>query len=35
MNRLGSVGYEMYVHNFDEEPSNALNVGLGCGYTSK
>ena len=35
MNRLGSVGYEMYEYNFDKEPSNALNIGLGCGYTSK
>lgn len=35
MNRLGNVGYDLYKHNFDDEPSNALNIGLGCGYTSK
>lgn len=35
MNRLGSIGYEMYEYNFGKEPSNALNIGLGCGYTSK
>ncbi len=35
MNRLGYVGFDLYKHNFNKEPSNALNIGLGCGYTSK
>ncbi len=35
MNRLGYIGYDLYKHNFNDEPSNALNIGLGCGYTSK
>ena len=35
MNRLGFVPYELYKHNYQSEPENALNIGLGCGYTSK
>lgn len=35
MERLGSIPYGLLEHNYQEKPSNALNIGLGCGYTSK
>jgi len=33
LSRLGIIPYEMFEHNYGT-PQNALNVGLGCGYTS-
>jgi len=35
MNRLAYLPYEMYQGNYNEKPNSALNIGLGCGYTSK
>ncbi len=35
MKRLGSIPYGLFEHNNQKNPSNALNIGLGCGYTSK
>jgi spermidine synthase len=35
MKRLGSIPYGLFEHNNQKKPSSALNVGLGCGYTSK
>jgi len=31
---LASYPYELFEHNYDQ-PKNALNIGLGCGLTSK
>jgi len=33
LSRLGIIPYETFEHNYGT-PQNALNVGLGCGYTS-
>jgi spermidine synthase len=35
MERLGSIPYGLFEHNNQKKPSSALNIGLGCGYTSK
>ena len=35
MKLLGSIPYGLFEHNNKKNPSTALNVGLGCGITSK
>jgi len=34
ISRLASIGYDVFEHNYGL-PQNALNIGLGCGITSK
>jgi spermidine synthase len=34
LNHLASFPYELFEHNYGQ-PKNALNIGLGCGLTSK
>jgi len=34
LHQLASISYELFEYNYDK-PKNALNVGLGCGITTK